>query len=145
MDKLTTQQIINAIDNADSESEEWEDVFSDVNIAGNSDDDLLILVAAANFLEEWSPGQTWTAHQFKTLLGKIGMWNSAEELGRIRAQEEVEDELITEQDYSKIGTENRWAAYSHHAPGQHIHPVPEKSGAIISIVDLHTVKDLVDD
>lgn len=136
---LTTQQIIDAVDGKLAVSDDWLDVFEYMNITGSDVDEPLFMKSAARFLESQRPGARWTTENFHQLVGEYsagGIWDSAEELGRMRAEEDLEEGIITQAAYDKVAAENGWEAYAHHKPGQYIFPIEGKPGAVISIVGL---------
>jgi hypothetical protein len=147
MRALTTQQIIDAVDGKLDAGEDWEDIFLYLNMTGNEEDEKLLMKAAARFLESHRPGARWTSENFHQLmdLEAGGIWDSAEELGRLRAHDDLEDGVITVAEYDKIRAENGWEAYCQRKPGYYIFPVEGKPGAIISIVDLESFDQLSPD
>lgn len=108
--KLTTHQIIKAIENGKYPNWEWEETIE--GSTGLRTDDTRDAVSAARFLEQWMPGEKWTATDFSNLLGRIegGRWNSIVECGAARARDDYEDGKIGEALLNAVNASNVAAA-----------------------------------
>lgn len=117
--KLTTQQIINALDNQVYPNWPWERVLDGYVY---SDGELADAKAAARFLESWRSGRLWSVDEFYGLMYHHvnGRYQSAAEIGAIRAHEEHGDGNITDERLAEIiSSDEKAAEYVTERPGSH--------------------------
>jgi len=89
---LTTEQIIRYIEeDRPTRDFVWNDVLEDA--VEQSPDGSRDAADAARFLEKLEPGRTWSAAEYHGLMTNhfTGRWKSAAHIGRIRAQEMLDD------------------------------------------------------
>lgn len=115
--KLTAQQILDVLDTQAYPNWPWEKVIENYVYAEEEFGDAK---AAARFLANWRPGRQWEAKEFYGLMYHHvnGRYESAAELGAIRAHEEHEDGNITDERLAEIiASDESAAAFATNQPG----------------------------
>lgn len=135
MKKLTTQQIIDVVDSAKYFSQEWEETIeSHIRLEG---DDATNVRTAARFLEQWMPGEQWSAREFHNLCyAHMGSrWASAAEYGTIRAHEEHVGENFSDEQLA-AATASDEAAVAYAATERGTHLFADDDGTVLAFHDL---------
>jgi hypothetical protein len=117
--KLTTEEIITYVAEGMYPDDAWDDVLFNYVEGSEAPEDAQ---GAARFLESWRPGRRWTASEFGGLMDThfTGRWPSAVEIGAIRAHEDHEDEVITDERLAEIiASDESAAAYVTEKPGSY--------------------------
>lgn len=139
--KLTTQQIIYAIENQRYPSWAWEETIE--TCTGLREEEMADAVASARFLEKFQPEEKWTANDFRRLLTHhlIGRWYSLADYGVVRAREEFEDGNLTERRLKEIlDSKVEAATYGAHEAGTHV--FTDTTGEVLIFTKLFYRHDL---
>lgn len=132
--KLTTQQIIDALESKAHPDHSWELALDPY---AYSPSEAKNAKAAARFLEEWQPGRTWEADEFHGLMFNHynGRWSSAAAYGAIHAHGRQVDGIISKETLDHIIDSNESAdAYARSLSG--VRYYEDDDGAVLIFLRL---------
>lgn len=139
--KLTPAQIAEVLNSGAYPSPEWEGAIEDCT--GMCEQGERDVITATRFLEQWYPGETWHAREFRKLMYAhyAGRWPSAAEIGTIRASEDHEDGKITDHRWNLVrASDDAASEYLRQTPGCKI--FEDTDGSVLTFNDLYYRADL---
>ncbi len=138
---LTTEKIIKSIETGRYWSWLWEEAIE--TTTGLTEEDTRDAISAMKFLEQWQPGGSWSASEFRRLMSHhfTSRWPSAAEIGVIRAHEEHEEGRIGDQDLARI-TESDAASEKYLRDIAACHVFTDEDGSVLTFDGLWSPDDL---